>query len=175
MCKKAFFSFLVLLSSQAFVYAAESAPALATSKAKAYSLVASGKLSEAAAIEDKLIADNSGDPCLPKVVSDIAGYHAGTLCYDYLGHYDYGRAKILYNRLIQLYPQSDYAKEAGLKIAALDILAVVETGKEDAAENAINQFIANNTGKPYFAGALYDIAYEYSRGRHFDPCVGAAA
>jgi len=152
--------FLFLLSSQIFVYAAKPAPGLDKTKNKICKLVDFGKLSEAAAMGDKLIADNSTDPNLAKIISNIADYHSK--------RYNYGRAKALYNRLIQLYPQNDYANQAGLKLVKLDILAMIKSGN---AEPAIEQLIANHSGNAHFAGALYDIAFEYSSARQFDKAM----
>ncbi|MFA5292199.1 MAG: tetratricopeptide repeat protein [Phycisphaerae bacterium] len=163
MNKKFVFKFAVivfLLSLQAFVHAGEPAVSLITSRDKIYNFIDSGKFSEAATVTEKLIADNSNEPSLPKTISNVADYHAK--------RYDYVRARGLYNRLIQLYPQDKCAEEAELKMIKLDILAMKDAGKEEMANDAIEQLIANNSGKPYFAGAIYDIAREYSRSRQFD-------
>ena len=165
MYKKPFFIFsvfLFLLSLQTFVRIAESAPALETTKGEVHNLIDSSRLSEAAAMEDKLIADNPQDPCLPKVVFDIASYHARLLCYDY------GRAKALYNRLIQLYPSGDYAAQARLEISKIDIFAKIEAGNLESAGSDIEQIIVGNSDNPYFSKALYDIAVRYTKRYYFD-------
>ncbi len=54
-----------LLSLQVFVYSAESAPDLISAKDEVYSLIDSGRFSEASVLVDNLIAENSGEPDLP--------------------------------------------------------------------------------------------------------------
>jgi|GEM_PF-5227725 len=156
--RRPFFRFLVflfLLFSQIFVYTAESAPALDTAKDLVCRLIDSGQTSKAATITDKLIADNSGNSSLPKVISDIADYRAK--------RYDYAGAKALYNRLIQLYPQEDYSKQAGLKILKTDILGKIEIGSLGDAESDVGQLIAEHSKNSHFSRALYDIAKGYAK------------
>jgi tetratricopeptide (TPR) repeat protein len=140
----------------------KSTPALTATKDKICSLIDSGKSSQAAAVEDKLIADNSQDPCLPKIISDIADSRAELPCHDY------GRAKALYNRLIQSHPQSDYAKRAALEISKINIFAGMEAGNLESADSDVEQLIAKHSKDPHFSEVLYDIAVRYTKRYYFD-------
>jgi TolA-binding protein len=86
----------------------------------------------------------------------------------YAKKYDYIEAKALYNRLIQLYPQDDYAIQAGLKRVKVDILAKIETGSVTVASNEVEQLIANHSENPYFLITIYDIAGGYAKRRYLD-------
>jgi TolA-binding protein len=162
MYKRPFFRFLVyifLLSSQIFVYTAKSAPPPDAAKGLVRRLMDSGQASRAAAITDKLIADNPTNPDLPEIITEIADHRAK--------RYDYSGAKALYNRLIQLHPQDDYAKQAALKISKLDILSKIEIGSLNSAENEVEQVITKHSKNSHYSRAIYDIAKMYAkRGYH---------
>ncbi|MDD5010747.1 MAG: tetratricopeptide repeat protein [Phycisphaerae bacterium] len=162
MYKKPFFRFMVfmfLLFSQIFVYTAKSAPPPGAAKGLVRRLMDSGQTSRAAAVTDKLIADNPGNPALPEIITEIADYRAK--------RYDYAGARALYNRLIQLHPRDDYAKQAVLKMSKLDILGKIEVGSLSSAESDVERAITEHSKNSHFSRAMYDIAKMYAkRGYH---------
>ncbi len=165
MYKRPFFRFLIfvfLISLQTFVYAVEDIPGLEITKKQIDKLIDSGKSSAAAAMEDKIIADNSKHPDLPKIISDMADDRAKLPCHDY------GRAKALYKRLIKQCPQNNYAKRAGLEVSKIDIFSKMETGKLKSAGGDVEQMIAGNSDNPYLSEALYDVAVRYTKRYYFD-------
>jgi len=164
MYKRLFFTFLTfvfLLSLQTSVYAAHDISGLEITKKKIYKLIDSGKSSSAAAMEDKIIADNSNHPDLPKIISDMADSRVKLPCHDY------GRAKALYKRLIKSHPQSNYAKRAGLEVSKIDIFSKMETGKLQSAGSDVEQMIAGNSDNPYLSEALCDVAVRYTKRYYF--------
>lgn len=136
------------------------------SKATACKYIDHSRCSEASALAEKLLADNSKDPYLPKVVARIADYAVTR-------HY-YVEAKALYNRLIQLYPQDDEASQASVKVFKIDILAKIDSGKLKSAESDIEQLISNHLKNSHFGRALYDIAKRYMERGYFDQAKALA-
>ncbi|MBN1788419.1 MAG: tetratricopeptide repeat protein [Sedimentisphaerales bacterium] len=165
MYKRYFFKLLPLVSLlflQTFVYAAEDIPGLGTAKKRIDKLVDSGKASQAAVVEDEFIINHSNPSDRPKIISDMADSRAKLPCHDY------GRAKALYNRLIQQHPDDNYAKRASLKIPEIDIFSKIETGKLGSASVDIEQMITNDPNNPYLPETLYDIAVRYTKRYYFE-------
>jgi TolA-binding protein len=109
------------------------------SKVEVLSLIASRNFDQAEKALDKLIADFAGHPDLPNTLYGIAeGYRLSD---------KYEIAKELYGRIIQEYPESSVATKARQQfkvvVEEMDVFVLIESGREQEAQDAINKLIAN--------------------------------
>jgi len=160
MCRTHFFTlkalsvFLFLLSSQVFVYSAESVPDLTSAKDEVCNLMNSGRFSEAAVLVDKFIADNPGHPDLP----DTLFYSIAEKC---RWSDKYEEEKNLYQQIIQNYPNSSYASKARLGFSRAQIQCLILAKDYSRAKEAFDKLVVDFSGHPDLPDALYWIAERY--------------
>lgn len=126
----------------------------------AIAYVEMGKTVQAEASIGKLIVDFSGNSDLPKTLYFIAKrwYKLGWP----------ERTRNLYQRLIQEYPESTYAKRARLDMAAEDLLFLSWYGKEEEIRASLDKFIEKFSGNSDLSGVLYDIARQCKEKQRYE-------
>jgi len=109
---------------------------------------------------DRLTADFAGNSGLPQALYDVAA--------EYQRLKDFQKAKRLYQSIVQQYVNSPQAAKAAVDVPKTDILALIKSGQADAAQQAIDGFIAQYSSSEYTAGALNDVAYFWRRFKRYD-------
>jgi len=104
---------------------------------------------------DKLIADFSGEPNLPKELHEIAKE-----C-EWSRWGSYEDAKYVYQKIAQYYPDSSYGNKAQLEIPKMDLLYLIADQSYEQAATAFNKLTTDFSRHPNFAETLYDIARRY--------------
>ncbi len=115
---------------------------LGLARAEALSLIISRDYRRAEEVLDKLIADFSGHPDLPDTLYWIAERYRWSDKYE--------KAKKLYKKIIQEHPQSVAAEKSRQQfrviVQGMDVFALIESGREKEAQDAINRLMANPAG-----------------------------
>jgi len=112
---------------------------------------------------DKLTTDFAANPNLPAALYEIAD--------EYSKARKYGKAKALYQEIIQQYPGTLYAGKSQLGIPKTDIIALIESKSDAAAKTAIGKFISYYSQNSYIAEALHDIAYQWRWSKNFEEAI----
>jgi TolA-binding protein len=103
------------------------------------SLIVSQDFGRAEDVLDNLITDFSEHPDLPDTLYWIAERYRWSDKYE--------KAKELYKQIIQEYPESSAAEEARQQfevvVDGIDVFALIESGREQEAQDAINRLMAN--------------------------------
>jgi len=154
MFKRGFFLFLIL--SGVLCQGAETQSILEPARQNIFSLMDSGDYATSESATDKLIADFSGDPNLPKTIYDIADKYASSDRFT--------EAKRAYQQIIQNYPASPIAEKAKLGIPRADVLSLIVSKDYDKAKDALDKMAVDFAGHPDLPESLYDavIRYEWS-------------
>jgi len=128
---------------------------LAVERTKVMLLIGSADKA-AAAVIDRLIADFPGHPDLARSLYDIAskGYERAK---------KYRQAEDIYQRIIQLCPDSPKASGAPLNIAKVRIFTLIDAGEYEEAMTATGSLIAEFSGHSLLPETLRVIAREYER------------
>jgi TolA-binding protein len=113
--------------------------ALGLARASTLSLIISRDYDKAEIVLDKLISDFSGHPDLPDTLYWIAKSYRWSDRYE--------KSKELFKRIIEEYPQNSAAGKARQQfqvvVEGIDVFALIESGREQEAQDAINKLIAN--------------------------------
>jgi TolA-binding protein len=117
------------------------------------SLIAAGKEAEAQAAIDRLVVDFSNHPDLPEALDNIA--HK----YEWTGRYE--RARSLYRHIARQYPDSSYAGTARLEDLKVNVLQLIETGKDNKAQAALDKLAVDFKDYRSLASAVSRIAEQY--------------
>lgn len=121
-------------------------------KSDVVSLIRGGNYAQAKVQAEELIADFSGNPELPKIIYKIAeGYRWSSKSAK--DKYEY--AEIFYQQIIQDYPSSAYADKAALCISRGKVLSLIISQDFDAAEQALDDMVANFPNNPNLPDELY--------------------
>jgi TolA-binding protein len=103
------------------------------------SLIISRDYEQAGKVLDKLCADFTGHPDLPDTLYWIAKSYRWSDRYE--------KSKELFKRIIQEYPRSSAAGKArqqfNVVVEGMDVFALIESGREQEAQDAINKLIVN--------------------------------
>lgn len=116
-------------------------------------LIESGNEVQTEAEINKLTADFSGQPALPGILYDVAE--------KYEWSFKFGKARSLYQRVIQQYPDSPQVDNARLGVAKTDILLLISSGEDAAALTAINKLIVDFSEHPGLAIGVSWIGEQY--------------
>ena len=116
-------------------------------------LVNQGDYAQAQTLTQKLIADFSKDPELPKALSDIADRYRWADKYE--------EAKTIYRQIIQDYPDSPIAADARFGLARMDVLSSIWLWKFDDAKAAFDKMVTDFSNHPDFPEELYWTARKY--------------
>ncbi len=119
-----------------------------------------GKGAQALATLDKLIADFPDHPGLPRVLFNIALQYRQSKRYE--------KAKVIYQQIIQQYPDSPYAGKAQVGISETKVWSLIESGNDTAAQTALDGLIADFPDAPDLPAVLYDIAKAYEESRKYE-------
>jgi len=109
---------------------------------------------------DKLFTEFSGQPTLPKEIYQIVDEYA------HAGRYD--KADQLYQHVIDNWPE---AKQAGLEhigVAEINVLSFIDSGKDTAAQEALDSLIDDFNEHPDLAWTLDGIAGRYEKAQKYD-------
>lgn len=104
-------------------------------------------------VADKLIADFSGNPRLPRALQRI-----GTKCD---GAREFGKAKSIFQQLVQVNPDGHYGGKAKLYIARINILSLARSAKEDEVKAAIDKLATDFKDHRELPKQVFLIAEEY--------------
>ncbi len=116
-------------------------------------LIASGNYGEVQPAIDKLIADFIDNPDVPGVI-----YWFGKELESLKRYQD---AKSVYQRVEQNYPDNPHVPKAEVRIPKMDILALIESGNDSIAQNAVDSLIANFRKNPDSSEAVFNIGEQY--------------
>ncbi|MHC4739351.1 MAG: tetratricopeptide repeat protein [Planctomycetota bacterium] len=117
------------------------------------SLLESGQEAEAQAAIEKLISDYNDHPALPGLLDNIA--HK----YEWTGRYELARS--LYQQISQQYPDSTYAGTARLEASKVHVLQLIEAGKDNEVQTALDKLTVDFEGYRSLASAVSRIAEQY--------------
>ena len=117
------------------------------------SLIESGEDKQAKVVVDKLVADFSGHRALPEALYDVARKYEDT------GKYE--KAKSIYQRIIQQYPDSSYVNKAQLDVPKINVLSLIESGSDTEVQAAIDSLIADFNDHPDLPESLFEIGEQY--------------
>lgn len=106
----------------------------------------------------------SANPLLPKALYDIAAEYEKKRKYD--------KAKSIYQDIIQQHSGSSYADKAQLDIPKIEILSLIQSRQDTAAQTAIDNFISRYSSNSYVVAALNDIAYQWRKFKNFPKAIG---
>jgi len=109
---------------------------------------------------NQLIADFGNHTELPSTLYDIARRHERAKAYE--------RAKGLYQKIIQDYPNSLAANSAQLGVRRAEALSYIEAKDYGQAQAAVAALIADFSSNPDLSEALYDIGIRYERARQYN-------
>jgi len=101
----------------------------------------------------KLIQNYSGNSGLPEALERIA--------IQYRKASKFAEAKALYQKIVQIDPNSSFGGRAKVKAVEMNILSDVAAGKDTAVSAAVDNLLANFAGNQAVADALRDVAWEY--------------
>lgn len=128
-------------------------PSLDIPKGEILSYIKSGNYTKAQTAIYKLIADFSGHAYLPGTLYHIAGGYEKAQKYE--------EAKSIYTLIAQQYPGSWCAGKAQLDVPRVDILSLIHSGEDRAAQSAIDSLIADFPAHSDLPELLYNIAETY--------------
>jgi len=100
----------------------------------------------------QLIADFSGHPDFPETLYWIAERYRWSR--------EYNEAKSTYQQIMQNYPDSTWVGEAKFGLSKANALSLINRGKLDQLEEAVDKLIADFNDHPDLAVALFNIAKE---------------
>jgi len=134
--------------------------ALKAQKNLVISYLSAKRQSDAQQTIDKLLGDFSKHSGLPAALYDIARIYERSR--------EYEKAKVLYQQIIQQYPDDSYAGKAQLAVPRIDVLSHIESKNDNAAQTAIDSLITNFSGHSDLPSSLYDIARRYERAKRYE-------
>jgi len=101
----------------------------------------------------KLLVDFSEHSALPEGLDDVAEEYEKPKKYD--------KAKSIYQQIMQEYPDSPFALKAELALRKIDVLSLIESGKDSEAQTVMDSLIADFSGHAYLPAVVYEIGDEY--------------
>ena len=117
------------------------------------SLIESGNETAAHAAIDRLIADFNDNPALPKALYGIAGKYERSRRYE--------EANNIYQIIVTDYAGNAFALKAQLDIPNLNILSLIQSGNDTAAEAALDKLIADFNETPDLPEAVFVVGEQY--------------
>ncbi len=115
--------------------------------------IENGNDPKAKAAIDKLITDFPGNPFIATELYTIAGKYAF--------YKNYEQANSYYQRIIEQYPDSQYASKAKYDIAKNNAILLVGDSNSTATDSAVNRLVADFSGNSDLAKTLKVIAEQY--------------
>ncbi|MCK4782329.1 MAG: tetratricopeptide repeat protein [Desulfobacteraceae bacterium] len=109
---------------------------------------------------DKLYDDYEGYENLPKCLYDIARRYQWSSKYE--------SANNLYKKVVQEYPDSLHAGLAQSHIPRMNVLSLILSGNDSAAESALKQLISDFPDDPALPEALYAVGNRYAWNRKYE-------
>lgn len=119
-----------------------------------------GNFSTAKTYMEQMILKNSGNANLPRILYHIAGRYKKCK--------KDAEAKLLYNRIVRLFPKDEVAHRSKLDIARLDTHSLIVSGKLDMARSLIDTLISDSPKDEYLAKALLDAGEDYTKQYSYD-------
>jgi outer membrane protein assembly factor BamD len=126
---------------------------LGIARVNVLSLIAAQKYDDAEQAFDKLIIDFSGHPDLLGTLYWIAD--------DYQWVKEYEKAKLIYEQMVQNYPDSQYASKAKLGAARMEVTSLIESGHYQRAREAFVKLLADFSTSTDLPKTLSWIAEKY--------------
>ena len=124
------------------------------SKSQIISLVETGKLDDANAAVDKLIADYNDNARLASTLVGTAGQYAWDRKYD--------SARRLYGAVIENHPNNPFTTKARLGLARLNVLTLIEEKNYLLAQQQIESMAVDFNSEPELPVALFHIGKEFT-------------
>jgi TolA-binding protein len=118
-----------------------------------FSLIKSGDYNDAEAAIDEFTVDFAKNPALPGVV-----YWFGK---EFEAAKKYERAKSIYQQVVWRYPESSHASKALLAASKMDVLSLIESGEDKAAQVALDKLIADFNDHPDSPEAVFVVGEQY--------------
>lgn len=115
-------------------------------------------------IVNELLADFSEHPGLAEVLCKIARECEKAKRYD--------TAKGIYQQVIQRFPDSFQAGKAPFDMLKLQILLFIDVGNDIAAQQALDQLIADFNGHPGLVDAVFSVDNEYYKRANLSKVAG---
>jgi len=104
-------------------------------KIHVFYLIKSGNHTEAQVAIDKFVSDFLDHPASPGVLYWFAKEFEASKTYD--------KAKSTYQEVILRYPAAPHALKAELKVPKMDVMSLIETGNDGAAETVVDSLIVD--------------------------------
>jgi predicted negative regulator of RcsB-dependent stress response len=123
-------------------------------KSQSISLVNLGKLDDANAAVDKLIADYANNAHLASNLVGTAGQYAWDRNYD--------GAQRLYHAVIDNHPDNPFVTKARVGLARLNVLTLIEEKKYSLAEQQVESMAVDFNSEPDLPVALFHIGKEFT-------------
>jgi tetratricopeptide (TPR) repeat protein len=150
------FSFLALF---VFLFAqicfADVPQTIQTAQDKILSLIDAGDYKSAESAVDKMAGDFADNPQLPESIWEAAKR------YDRVEAYDYSKKRC--EQMIEKFPNNDHSNLAALLLARFKVYELIDSGKYEDANTAVNKLIEDFKGNRQLPRRLYEIAYQYEK------------
>jgi tetratricopeptide (TPR) repeat protein len=124
------------------------------------SLVDSGAAQQALAAIDRLIVDFPGESDLPDLLYEVAG--------KFKAKEQYQQARDVYQRITQQYPDSPFADKARSDIPRMEVLSLIHSGDDGAAQTAIEKLLTDLSEDQERAKTANWIGYQYRRREKYE-------
>ena len=118
-----------------------------------FSLIASGKYTEAQEAIDKFVAQFGEHPALPGALYWFAKRLDAAS--------QYQPARNLYQQIARQYPDNPHATKSLIEISKVDALSLIESGDDAAAQKVLDNLIADFSDNPDLPDTIFRIADEY--------------
>jgi TolA-binding protein len=118
-----------------------------------FSLIKSGDYNDAEDSIDKFTADFSKHLALPGVVYWFAK--------EFEAAKKYQRAKVIYQQVVEQHPESSHAAKALLCVPKMDVLSLMESGNDSAAQTVLDELIADFNDHPDLPDAVFVVGEQY--------------
>ncbi len=115
---------------------------------------------------NKLVADCNDYAGLPSMLYSIARK------YESPGVRKYEKSLDVYQYIIQQYPASPSAQKAKFDIRKVNVLSLIDAGKDTEAQSAVDGLIADFNDYPLLQSTLYNIAQGYERAKKYELAKG---
>jgi len=120
-----------------------------------------GNDANAQAAIDNLIADFSDNPLIARVLWDTAQAYRDLKKYE--------KANELYQYVIGNWPKAEHAISSQMSVAEINVRSLIESGKDTAAQAALDRLIDDFKGHPVLPEALFAIGELYYYKAFDDP------
>jgi len=121
------------------------------------------KNTEAQADFDKMLADYAGNPKLAEEIYWVGrGYRVAG---------DFGKAKSVYQQVVQQYPGSPFAGKSRINIQSMEIWSLIKSGQVEQARTQFGKMVQDFSGDSYLPEAMFGTAKKFRQANQYEDAV----